>query len=84
MTCVACSKSENDCDCEAPFCKECGKPCKVSWEDFGIGGYEFWGFCGTHTDIRPVSDCCECDLFEDAELTKPYHAEKEEPEWEPN
>jgi len=26
----------------------------------------------------------ECQLFEDAGLTKPYHAEHEEPEYEPD
>ncbi len=46
-------------------CTECGEPCNASWEDFGIGSYEFWGQKCTQTDWQFVSDCCEAPVEED-------------------
>ena len=46
-------------DDEHGICTYCGNECRIIGVDFGIGGYEFQGQCGTHSDVRPVSDCCE-------------------------
>ena len=43
------------------WCCECGKPCEVVEEDYGIGQYEYWGAVGYHTNIISVSKCCEAD-----------------------
>lgn len=43
------------------WCVACGEPCEVEEVDFGIGAYEYWGAPGFHTDIHPVSACCEAD-----------------------
>lgn len=45
--------------CGRPHCKSCGNPCKASWRDFGIGGYEYGSEHGNHQDWQYVSECCE-------------------------
>lgn len=40
------------------ICPECGEPCGVTQEDFGIGAYEFWGAPGVDTRLELCSDCC--------------------------
>lgn len=57
---------------EGPFCGECGKPCKASAVDNGIGSYEFWGQKCTDTRIEIESECCDAPVFSNAALTVNY------------
>jgi hypothetical protein len=50
------------------YCGECGKECDWVQRDFGIGGYEFWGASGFHSNIQTVSKCCDGDIYSDPEL----------------
>ncbi len=40
------------------WCPECKQRTKIQWEDFGIGGYEFWGAKGC--DVRWEAVCGVC------------------------
>jgi hypothetical protein len=40
-------------------CENCEKDVEGVWIDFGIGGYEYWGYRGFHTDLQYV--CPECE-----------------------
>ena len=46
------------------LCEECGGPTESITADFGIGAYEYWGYCGVHRDVRTVSACCDGGLIE--------------------
>jgi hypothetical protein len=46
------------------WCAACGAPTRVVEIDNGIGAYEYWGAVGYHTDIHPVSECCEDDYLD--------------------
>lgn len=50
------------------YCGECRKECDWQLLDYGIGGYEFWGARGCHTNMQTVSTCCEGDVYADPEL----------------
>jgi len=58
---------------EAPYCGECGLPCKAVIIDFGIGPYEFWGAPGIDIDNRLVSDCCNAEMYFDIGLQEDYY-----------
>ncbi len=57
----------------SPWCTECEEPCESSWQDEGIGRYEFWGFVGNHVDWRELSECCGAEVTE-----VPYEDEEDE------
>ena len=57
------------------YCGDCKEECKVIVVDDGIGSYEFQGFCGSQSMIRLASECCEGDVYEDAECKIPYEPE---------
>lgn len=48
------------------LCECCLLPADGRDEDFGIGGYEFWGDRGTHHDWQFVSNCCEAGFVENS------------------
>jgi len=54
------------------FCGECGKPCRVEWEDVGIGDYECHGMVGTQVSWVPSSKCCGSDVFDDPRCVTIY------------
>lgn len=47
-----------------PVCPACGQECQGSWEDFGIGRYDYWGAPGVDVRMAYVSTCCEAQLPE--------------------
>lgn len=47
-------------------CTECGEQCVGKVEDYGIGGYEFWGQKGTDIQLCLVSVCCEAEMRDGA------------------
>lgn len=48
------------------FCDGCGSTCGLEVIDEGIGGYEFWGARGHHSDLVVYSDCCQ-DIVVDSD-----------------
>jgi hypothetical protein len=50
------------------YCPECQVNVRPVRRDFGIGGYEYWGCKGFHTDWRNV--CPECETECQAERTE--------------
>jgi len=40
------------------YCSNCKIRVDISWQDHGIGAYEYWGARGIHQDIRAC--CSEC------------------------
>lgn len=49
------------------YCTECGKQCKGTVLDFGIGPYEYWGQHCVDTNKQFVSECCEADVSDNPE-----------------
>jgi len=62
------------------YCAGCKQRCNGRWADFGIGSYEFWGQGCHNVNWQFVSDCCENDLYEDAELVCPVEPPGEDDE----
>ena len=54
------------------YCGECKEECEGEWVDFGIGGYEYWGFRGNDVQWAFVSKCCEGDVYQDKECKVRY------------
>ncbi len=52
------------------YCKECGKPTRGKWLDFGIGDYEYWGETCHDTDWQYVSTCCDAELHANPALNE--------------
>lgn len=50
------------------ICKACEEECSVVELDFGIGAYEYWGAPGFDSQLHKVSNCCEADFEEVADL----------------
>ncbi|MFA5036970.1 MAG: hypothetical protein WC479_07325 [Candidatus Izemoplasmatales bacterium] len=49
------------------FCPHCDEVVEVTFEDVGIGSYEFWGAKGT--DVRWVPICSKCQEELDVDIT---------------
>ena len=53
------------------FCGHCKKPCGIKWtfEEVGVGFYEYFGHTGHHSEIQAsaASDCCGADVYDDPE-----------------
>jgi hypothetical protein len=48
-----------------PFtCRACGEECSVSWQDTGIGAYEYWGAKGVDVRMELLSECCGSEVTE--------------------
>jgi len=60
-------------DLGSGWCSMCGEECSESWQDMGIGRYEFWG--GRYNDVRweIVSECCGSEVVSE----KPENEEEE-------
>jgi hypothetical protein len=68
-------KAESEASPEAEFCAECKNECTGTWEDVGIGSFEFWGSRGHDSRWAYMSDCCEAEVIKAGQLY-------EGPEWD--
>lgn len=51
---------------EDVWCADCCEQTNTTWQDFGIGPYEYWGSKGVDVQLVEVTECCECPTwFED-------------------
>jgi hypothetical protein len=64
------------------YCGFCHNPCEISWEDVGIGPYEFWGAPGCDVQWEPCSHCCSDTLYIDADLKTEWDARDYAPDLE--
>lgn len=53
---------------EGSVCASCGRVCKPTVVNFGIGPYEFWGQRGVDSNKQVVSDCCEDEILPPPEV----------------
>lgn len=45
-------------------CNACGEECSLSWQDTGIGAYEYWGAKGVDVRMELLSECCGSEVTE--------------------
>lgn len=62
------------------FCCGCGNMVNGVFIDQGIGAYEFWGAHYVDANVEWCSPCCECDIYQDANLKLIAQAPAAEPE----
>lgn len=58
------------------ICSACHKEADFSYEDFGIGSYEFWGSKETHHDWQWVSECCEAPVEGELDHPEPDYPDR--------
>lgn len=64
--------------CLMPYCAECRQECRAVVMDFGAGKLDVGGRTVYDSRKALVSDCCESELFEDEELSRPFESSPDE------
>ena len=51
-------------DPDSGWCESCNEPCEGTWQDEGIGAFEYWGSKGYDCQWVAVSSCCGSGILD--------------------